>query len=151
MARDVVIDSVTYPGVAQVSLRRQDGGAAQFIFVDGDPGEISHGTADVTINGVDYNTVGVVELRDQEGGQARYILSDGGQVLEYLVYPGQTIQAGGLVTVVPGLLPGPHLYPSATLYPSDQEMVKAFSEGQPDGIAMESGVEGDTIQVYILE
>lgn len=54
-------------------------------------------------------------------------------------------------SVVGGLLPGPSLYPSATRYPSRQEMVRAFSEGQPDGIAMENGGEGDTIQVYILE
>lgn len=151
MARDIVIDSVTYLGVSQVSLNRQDGGLARFIFLDGDPEAIPRGKADVTVNGVNYNTVGVVRLRDRTGNPVLFVLPAGGRIADYPVYPGHTIQAGGLVTVVAGLLPGPSLYPSATRYPSRQEMVRAFSEGQPDGIAMESGGEGETVQVYILE
>lgn len=150
MARDIIIDNAVYPGVSKVSLVKQGGGTAQFLFVDGAPGQVPHGAADVVIDGESYGSVGVVALKDQEGEQVFFVLADGGQTVSYPVYPGQTIAAGGLVTVVPGLMPATDLYPSASLYPSDQEMVRVFTDGQPDGIAVEGGSGGDIIQIYVL-
>lgn len=152
MAVTVVINGTVYAGVSLVSLTGQDGGSNTYLYVTDDPSLISPGNANITINGNAYHGVSVVALPIQGGGTAQYVLASGGSYTTLEVSAGQTIQQGNYFTMQKPLYPSPTLYPGPTLYPSagGGNAIDPWSSGTPDGIALEDGSGGQTIQVYLF-
>ena len=83
---------------------------------------------------------------------AAVVLAAGGSYTTLEVAAGQTIHQGNYFTMQKPLYPSATLYPRTTLYPSagDGDTIYPWSSGTPSGIALEDGVGGETISVYLM-
>lgn len=148
---NVVVNGITYTGVARLSIPLTTGGYGDFVYIGAEPGSLTQWQANVKINKKIYNAVRGVILPISGGGTAKYICA-AGTFTTYKVYPGSPgIKLGDFVKLLPGLVPSTALYPSASLYPSTATMATGLGTDSTyaEGIAMGDAKAGGTVLVYI--
>lgn len=152
MARDVLINGVTYKGVSVVQVPLAEGGTARFMQVNGAPGALEKWKAGLKINNSTYPNIGQMRFPLAEGdGYALYLYGNGDWEATCIVAPGSTVQVGDFVKLTDGLLPSETLYPSTTTYPSGSTLAIGLGgdSTDADGVALTDGTAGELITIYI--